>query len=250
MKICCRFYSECSLVDLSCPNPAPQELPTEASARGLQSSPLPSLSTPTASWSPAAARLRTPPCSQAAVSIRPVQSPFPVNIKRKVPFVTHPKPGATLPRLLKFHWSENYAEEGQINPLLGQSQEEVSAAGIKIKNDENEKKKIVLKLEEKAITSYSNENARRHLFCSFIHQTCINSAGIWAGSYSPTGQTDCQTLKTPPSCQIHVSVNGKSQAALTSAWALPEVTGWGWEWEWGSGGVGKNWVFSASVDRG
>lgn len=113
-----------------------------------------------------------------------------------------------------------------------------------------EKKKLSQNWKRRQSPSYSNENARRHLFCSFIHQTCINSAGIWVRSYSPTGQTDCQTLKLLPSCQIHVSVNGKSQAALTSAWALPEVTGWGWEWEWGSGGVGKNWVFSVSVDRG
>lgn len=113
-----------------------------------------------------------------------------------------------------------------------------------------EKKKLSQNWKRRQSPSYSNENARHHLFCSFIHQTCIDSAGIWVRSYSPTGQTDCQTLKLLPSCQIHVSVNGKSQAALTSAWALPEVTGWGWEWEWGSGGVGKNWVFSVSVDRG
>lgn len=53
-----------------------------------------------------------------------------------------------------------------------------SRAGIKIKNDENEKKKkLSQNWKRRQSPSYSNENARHHLFCSFIHQTCINSAG-------------------------------------------------------------------------
>ena len=195
--------------------------------------------------------LRTPPCSQAAVSIGPVQSPFPRTSNEKCPssHTLNQEPHCQ-DFFFNFIDQKTMRRKDRSTHCWDSLRRKFQLYRCKDKEWWKLEKKLSQNWKRRRSPSYSNENARHHLFCSFIHQTCIDLAGVWVRSCSPTSQTDSQTLKPLPSCQIHVSVNGKSQAALTSVWALPEVTGWGWGWEWGCGGVGKNWFFSVSVDGG
>ena len=91
-----------SVVQIQLPRSCPQKL----LQAGLQSrcgvytnSSPPLLSTRTAFWSPAAARPQDPTLLSGCCQHRPRAVSIPQDIKWKVPFVTHPKAGATLPRL-------------------------------------------------------------------------------------------------------------------------------------------------------
>lgn len=143
--------------------------------------------------------------------------------------------------------------ERSINSLLGQNlRRKFQPCWHEDKNDENEKKKRFSSRNWKwrqLPLSYTNKNARHRLFCSFTHPTSIDLAKVWirpSSSQPPpppttSGQAAPQPLNPLPSLQVHVDVNGKSQAALAPARALPEVTELNW---------GENWVFSVSLDGG
>lgn len=102
----------------------------------------------------------------------------------------------------------------------------------------NEKgKKFSFLLKRQLPLSYTDKNARLHLFCWFIHPanndlTLSGQALILTGPQHPRLSEHALTLRSLPSRQVPLGVSGKSQAALTSAQALPEVPELNWSENW------------------